>query len=85
LVFATDLEQVEEIGGGGAHADGVLFRGWRRVGNVDRAEVARALDVFLHLDASHVGLERHFVDETMMTRLECVTNSGRNSDSTGYG
>ena len=47
LVFASDLEEVEEIGCGCVDGDEVLVCGWCRVGEGAHGEVLRALGVGL--------------------------------------
>jgi hypothetical protein len=43
LVFAADLQQVEEVGGGGVDGDEILVRAGFRVGEVGYAETFGAL------------------------------------------
>lgn len=53
MVFASDLEEVEEIGCGCVDGDEVLVCGWCRVGEGAHGEVLRALEVFFDLDCTH--------------------------------
>ena len=60
MVFAGDLQEVEEVGGGGVDGDGILVRRWGWVGEVDDLEIEWSLreKVGLGLNANGEGCGR---------------------------